>query len=49
MPLADEITVARGTDGKFGSDVYSVGHFEGGSESNVVAILAKFRKEGMLE
>lgn len=49
VPLAEGVAVARGTSGKNGSGVYSVGWNVESSGHRVEELLTKFRKEGMLE
>jgi hypothetical protein len=49
VPLADGVEVARGTNGKSGSGVYSVDWDGECSGPKVEELLAKFRKEGMVE
>ena len=49
VPLADGIAVARGTSGESGSGVYSVDEFGESSGPKVEELLAKFRKQGLVE
>jgi hypothetical protein len=49
VPLAGGVAVARGTDGKSGSGVYSVDWDGESAGPKVEELLAKFRKEGMVE
>ena len=48
VPLEGEATVARGTDGKVGSGIYSIDSV-GESADLKVALLAKLRKDRMRE
>lgn len=48
VPLAGAVAVARGTDGKTGSGVYSVDQ-EGETSDAKVELLTKLRKEGVPE
>jgi hypothetical protein len=49
VPLAGGVAVARGTSGKSGSGVYSIDWDGESSGTKVEELLAKFRKEGMVE
>ena len=49
VPLGDGISVARGTDGKVGSGVYSIEQNLESAGPKVEALLAEFRKEGLVE
>ena len=49
VPLPDGVVVARGTDGKLGSGMYSVDQNVESAGSKVEELLASFRKEGMPE
>lgn len=49
VPLSGGVAVARGTDGKSGSGVYSVDWDGESAGPKVEELLAKFRKEGMVE
>ena len=49
VPLADQIEVARGTDGKVGSGVYSIGSDVESVGPDVEALLAKLRNEGIAD
>ncbi|KAL8698013.1 MAG: hypothetical protein Q9201_006804 [Fulgogasparrea decipioides] len=49
VPLARGLEVARGTNGQSGSGVYSVDSDGQTAGAKVEALLAKFRKEGMVE
>lgn len=48
VPLTGEVAVARGTNGKSGSGVYSVNLEGESSGSKVEELLANFRKEGVV-
>ena len=49
VPLTGAVTVARGTNGRTGSGVYSVGWDGENPGLKVEELLAKLRKEGMVE
>jgi hypothetical protein len=49
VPLAGGVAVARGTSGKSGSGVYSIDWDGESAGPKVEELLAKFRKEGMVE
>ena len=49
VPLVDGLAVARGTSGKSGSGVYSIGSDGESSGPKVEALLAKLRNEGTVE
>lgn len=49
VPLAGESAVARGTNGEIGTGVYAVGSDGESAGPKVVELLAKFRKEGVVE
>lgn len=49
VPLAGGVTVARGTDGKSGSGIYSIDQHGESAEPKVEELLAQFRREGMVE
>jgi len=49
VPLAGEVAVARGTSGKVGSGVYSIDWDGESAGPKVEVLLAKFRKEGLVE
>ena len=49
VPLAGGVAVARGTSGESGSGVYSVDQYGESAGPPVEELLAKFRKEGMVE
>ena len=49
VPLTGEVAVARGTNGKSGSGVYSVDLDGENSGPKVEKLLADFRKEGLVE
>ncbi|KAL9129566.1 MAG: hypothetical protein Q9175_007263 [Cornicularia normoerica] len=49
VPLTGEVAVARGTNGESGSGVYSVDLAGESSGPEVEELLAKFRKEGVVE
>lgn len=48
VPLEGELVVARGTDGKEGSGVYSVGWDGESADAKVESLLDVYRKEGMV-
>lgn len=48
VPLGDGIAVAKGVDGELGSGVYSVDQ-HGESSPKTTEVLAKYKKEGMME
>ncbi|KAL0565211.1 hypothetical protein V5O48_016815 [Marasmius crinis-equi] len=48
-PLGENISVARGTDGKMGSGVYAIDRDGESASPAVETLLAKFRKEGVVE
>ncbi len=47
VPVPEGITVARGTDGKSGSGVYSINIDAESAPPKVEALLAKLRKDGV--
>lgn len=49
VPFMGGVAVARGTDGKSGSGVYSVGSDGESAGPKVEELLAKFRREGLVE
>lgn len=49
VPLTSAIDVAKGTDGKAGGGVYSVNHEGESMKPEVEELLARYRKEGMVE
>jgi hypothetical protein len=49
VPLADGVEVARGTDGKVGSGVYSIDLLGESAKPTVEQVLAQLRKEGAVE
>lgn len=49
VPLGNGVAAAKGTDGKFGSGVYSVDSQGESAGPKTVALLAKLRQEGMPE
>ena len=49
VPLGDGLSVARGIDGKAGSGVYSIEQNLESAGPKVEALLAGFRKEGLVE
>jgi hypothetical protein len=49
VPLAGGVEVIKGTSGEIGSGVYSVNWDGESSGPKVEELLAKFRKEGMVE
>ena len=49
VPLLGEVAVARGTDGKIGSGVYSVDLAGESSGPKVEKLLASFREQGVAE
>ena len=49
VPLTGEVTIASGTSGVLGSGVYTVDWDGESSGTKVEKLLAKFRKEGMVE
>ena len=49
VPLGDGIAVARGTDGKAGSGVYSIEQNLESAGPKVEALLTELRKEGLVE
>ena len=49
VPLAGGVAVARGTDGESGSGVYSIDQNGESAGPKTEELLAKFRKEGMVE
>jgi len=49
VPLADGVAVARGTGGTNGSGVYSVDQYGDSAGPKVKELLAKLRKEGVVE
>ena len=49
VPLAGGVAVARGTNGKIGSGVYTVDQYGESAGPQVEELLAKFRTEGLVE
>ena len=49
VPLGDGLPVAKGLDGKAGSGVYSIEQNLENAGPKVEALLAEFRKEGLVE
>lgn len=49
VPMTDEVTTARGTNGESGSGVYSVDLAGESSGPEVEKLLANFREEGVVE
>lgn len=49
VPLVCNLTIARGTNGKRGSGVYSIGSHGESAGVKVEGLLAQFRKEGLVE
>ncbi len=49
VPLAGGVTIARGTDGKSGSGIYSINQYRKSAEPKVEELLAQFRREKMAE
>lgn len=49
VPLAGELVVARGTNGEIGTGVYTVGSDGESAGPKVMELLAKSRKEGVVE
>ncbi|KAI9878068.1 MAG: hypothetical protein M1830_002017, partial [Pleopsidium flavum] len=49
VPLADGVSVARGTTSKVGTGVYSVDAQGESADAQVEKLLAQFRKEGLVE
>jgi hypothetical protein len=49
VPLAGRVVVARGTNSKIGSGIYSIDSQGESAEPKVEELLAQFRKEGMVE
>jgi hypothetical protein len=49
VPLTGGVALARGTDGKAGSGVYSIDLLGKSAKPEVEQFLAQYRKEGMVE
>ncbi|TVY89750.1 Oxidoreductase [Lachnellula willkommii] len=49
VPIADGDQVAKGTDGRLGSGLYSIDMFGESAKPEVYEVLEKYRKEGMVD